>query len=134
MTKTATTTSIRILATAILGVLIGFACSSRVDGRDPEYQKRIDAHCRHHCDKEAECTPGDQSPFSSVSDCFDECSQGDYWWEGDDACRDARWAFNDCLDTITACEVWNQPATPPSPCESLYAPYGGACSKFADGG
>jgi hypothetical protein len=114
-----------------IGLALAFACGPDATEKDPEYQKRIDAHCRHHCDKESECTPRAESPFSSTSACFEEGSQGDYWWKGGAECKEARWAFDDCLDTIVACEVWSIPATAPSPCEDLWPKYVEACADVA---
>lgn len=113
-----------------VGLLAGVAFSCVADTRkDDAYQDRIDAHCTKHCRMNLRCIPRSESEFESYEDCFSTCSDGEWWWKGDETCKQSRWAFADCTTTVTDCEVWSMPTEPPNPCEDLWEPSVADCQR-----
>jgi hypothetical protein len=112
-----------------LGVTIGFAlaCSRTLPENDPDYQERIDEFCDLGCEMSTNCGIVD-----AYDACFEECSNGEYWWEGDDDCRDSRWEYYDCRAKVTTCDVWGVGYGNGHECDPAFERLGGDCLPLAN--
>jgi hypothetical protein len=112
-----------------LGFIFGFglACSRSIQGEDADYQRRIDKFCSYACTMGAEC-----GLIDAYDGCFDECSTGEYWWEGDDDCRDSRWEYYDCRAKVTTCDVWGVGSGEGHDCDAAFNQLASDCVSVAN--